>query len=637
MISARRIIPGSAVLLFCLWAHGAEETAPAPLQEPIPAEGGAVDGLPTADLQPPEEIDSALPPDPIPAEMEAAGSLPDADIQTEKDLSTGETSDAAGESPVTAAAGPFARDVVLVLDNSGSMKKSDPQFLTGQAVTGFIERLDDSARVAIIAFDQNVRILLPMTALAAESREHILESIRSIDYGGLFTDSPAAVERAIYELKNNARADAQKLIVFMTDGIVDTGDAAVDLEKAKWLREDLAPDAAEVGIRIFGIAFTDAADFQLIQSLAQNTDGEYFRALTPGDLPRVFERISEVIDRPPVVEPEPAPEPAVQPPPVPVIIEVPVQPAESVNAEERVRSIVILVAAVVLVGALVAIIILLIKRGREAQPSTGDYVAEAYLNDIHGITGQSAFKLGIKPTMLGRVAGQDTDHLDYVVIPQSTIGRRHALIEYKDFAYWIMDQGSINGTFVNDKPVSSEVRLKHGDRVRVHKCEFEFAMPDMGEAGMTVVSQTRFAGQAVPSGQEATVVKGGREPARDQESVFDITGGVGDAAPAVPEGEEATLIRAGSAESVNRDQPGPEDETLMPARSNPPGSAQQADSEDETLLPGGRPDDSADRESEDETILPLGAADPESHAGRPGRGKAEDDLSRVPGLGPRRK
>ena len=40
----------------------------------------------------------------------------------------------------------------------------------------------------------------------------------------------------------------------MTDGIVDTGDANRDLEKSKWMREDLAADAAENEIKVFGIA-----------------------------------------------------------------------------------------------------------------------------------------------------------------------------------------------------------------------------------------------------------------------------------------------------------------------------------------------------------------------------------------------
>jgi len=130
------------------------------------------------------------------------------------------------------------------------------------------------------------------------------------------------------------------------------------------------------------------------------------------------------------------------------VIGAPVQPVESVQEEERIRSMIILIAALALIAALIGIIVLLIRRGHELRPAQV-YVAEAYLNDIQGSTPQPTYKLGTKPVMLGRVAGKDTEHVDYIVIPQSTIGRRHALIEYKDFAYWIMDQGSINGTFVS--------------------------------------------------------------------------------------------------------------------------------------------------------------------------------------------
>ena len=152
----------------------------------------------------------------------------------------------------------------------------------------------------------------------------------------------------------------------MTDGIVDTGVPEKDLEKSKWLREDLAPDAADNEIKIFGIAFTEQADFQLIQSIAQKTDGEYYRALNVKDLHGVFERINEIINKPP--EPEPVPEPVVAPPPVvevpvpvvapppaaPVIIEV---PAQGMGQEERIRSIIMISAAIILTITLLAILI----------------------------------------------------------------------------------------------------------------------------------------------------------------------------------------------------------------------------------------------------------------------------------------
>ena len=249
------------------------------------------------------------------------------------------------------------KDVFLVLDNSGSMKKNDPDFLVNKAVKEFISQQDENTRVGIVIFDQAVRLPVPLTDASLSNREKILNSLEKINYKGLFTDSPAGIERAIYELKNNGRADAQKSIIFMTDGIVDTGAAEKDLEKSKWLREDLAPDAAENNIKIFGIAFTEEADFQLIQSIAQKTNGEYYRALKAEDLHGVFQRINEIINKPPEPEPVPepvqappaaveAPAPVVQaPPPAPLIIEV---PAQSMGQEERIRSIIIIAAAIIL-------------------------------------------------------------------------------------------------------------------------------------------------------------------------------------------------------------------------------------------------------------------------------------------------
>ena len=442
------------------------------------------------------------------------------------------------------------KDVVLVLDNSGSMKKNDPNFLTSEAVREFISGQDRSTRIAIIIFDQNVNLEVPLTPISMETREKVLESLKKINYKGLFTDSPSAIERAIYELKNNDRPDAQKVIIFMTDGIVDTGKPEADLERSKWLRDSLAADAADNGIKIFGIAFTEQADFQLIQSLSQKTGGEYYRALKAEDLQKDFSQVDAIINKPP--EPEPKPEPQVAAPvkpPEPVVIQVPVPAAKTISKEERIRSAIIIAAIVVLIASVLTLIVILIRRSRGTGREVVEADTEAFLNDIHGYTKEASYKLGTRPTMLGRVAGKDADQLDYIVIPESTIGRRHCLIEYKDFSYWIVDQGSINGTFVNDKPVTTEVRLKHGDKVRLHKFEFEFVMPEMVDAGMTVVSQTVL-GQgvqqpaAVP--MEETELKGAPVD-EEEEPEFDITG--------TSPGEELDFEITGSArEDVSEDQ-----------------------------------------------------------------------------------
>ena len=73
------------------------------------------------------------------------------------------------------------------------------------------------------------------------------------------------------------------------------------------------------------------------------------------------------------------------------------------------------------------------------------------------------------------------------VVNESTISRRHALIEYKDYSFWIIDQGSSNGTFINNERIDNEIRLKHGDKIRLHNYEFEFIVPEMDESDETIV------------------------------------------------------------------------------------------------------------------------------------------------------
>ncbi len=530
-----------------------------------------------------ETMDSVLP--------EETDAIVDEDLDEE--LVAGEEFEAEAEMILS-------KDVVLVLDNSGSMKKNDPDFLVSKAVKEFISQQDENTRVGIVIFDQEVRLPVALTTSSLANREIILKSIEKINYKGLFTDSPAAIERAIYELKNNGRDSAQKSIIFMTDGIVDTGAPDRDLEKSKWLREDLAADAADNEIKIFGIAFTEGADFQLIQSIAQKTKGEYYRALTAADLQHVFEQIDKIINRPP--EPEVVPEvvqvapvlespaPVIQeaPPPPPVIIEV---PAQSMGQEERIRSIIMIAAAIVLTITLLGILIILLRRNRDLKTDAAEIVQEAYINDLQGKTDKQTHKIGSKPVMFGRVAGKDTEHLDYIVVNETTIGRRHALIEYKDYSFWIIDQGSINGTFVNGEPVSSEVRLKHGDRIRLHKCDFEFIMPEMEDSGMTVISNTVFAAQPEPvldDSEEETQIKGqGATGGPSEEEIsaasssemdFDLTGpdSVGELSDLYepdPDDED-TIIREVPIDTGSTNEP----EFTLDA------DADEFDSEDETIM-----------------------------------------------------
>ena len=146
-------------------------------------------------------------------------------------------------------------------------------------------------------------------------------------------------------------------------------------------------------------------------------------------------------------------------------------------------------------GVLVLIIafVLLVRRKSAKSAPTEEQIPKAFLNDLGGVSQQQSYELNDKLTIIGRIAGTDPDNVNYVVIEEPTIGRRHAMIEFKDHSFWVIDQSSLNGTFVNNKRIDSETRLKHGDRLRFHKHEFEFLLLDMFETDRTMMSSTMFA------------------------------------------------------------------------------------------------------------------------------------------------
>lgn len=90
------------------------------------------------------------------------------------------------------------------------------------------------------------------------------------------------------------------------------------------------------------------------------------------------------------------------------------------------------------------------------------------------ISGQS-FALSSTRIIIGRASSCD------VKLEDSSVSSEHARL-VRDSAGWrVVNLLSTNGTFVNDRKVSSSA-LAHGDRVRFGRVEFRFYDPDQSES-----------------------------------------------------------------------------------------------------------------------------------------------------------
>lgn len=63
-------------------------------------------------------------------------------------------------------------------------------------------------------------------------------------------------------------------------------------------------------------------------------------------------------------------------------------------------------------------------------------------------------------TTVGRAGGND------VIIPDGTVSRRHARLNFANGVWYVEDVGSSNGTHVNGVPIQHAVRLEDGDELR---------------------------------------------------------------------------------------------------------------------------------------------------------------------------
>jgi pSer/pThr/pTyr-binding forkhead associated (FHA) protein/Mg-chelatase subunit ChlD len=403
-------------------------------------------------------------------------------------------------------------DLVFVIDNSGSMRKNDPNFITPKVVETFVRQLPESAQVGVVLFDENARILSPMTLISGkQDGNEIIAGLNKIDYRGQFTNTPMGMERAIYELKIHGRPLAEKGIVLITDGIVDTGNPKKDQELTQWLKKDLTAQCKQLGIRVFGIAFTEDADFSLIQTLALRTHGEYFRAHEASEISNVLAQVQAHMTPPPKQSLAPLP-----------LIPVPEEDAatgapdaQSAGAATDENSVVmteknawmisltLVLIIVALVGALVFFYLQNAKRkfsGGQSDELELD-IPEAHLETVNQAEdgSSSVHKLDKARINIGRSQRND------IVIQQPAVSSFHATIDFRNMAFYLEDQRSTNGTQLNGLRLTPNepLRLKSGDRITFAKYDFKFVMVDQIPFGETVMlSMTALADPEA----EATVV-----------------------------------------------------------------------------------------------------------------------------------
>ena len=189
---------------------------------------------------------------------------------------------------VTEATGISDYDIYLALDVSGSMMSPPTKLASAKdAANEFVNALElgtsSDIRVGLIVFSSGVATLVSLT----NDQNQLDNAISQLGAGGE-TAMGDAIFEATQKLSAEARPDAKKVILLLSDGVPTAGmDSLV-----------AARTANTNDVLVFAVGYGVNADMGLLSQIASVTGGKSYEAVTGQDLVDTFRDIASVIISP---------------------------------------------------------------------------------------------------------------------------------------------------------------------------------------------------------------------------------------------------------------------------------------------------------------------------------------------------
>ncbi|MEZ9231264.1 VWA domain-containing protein [Vibrio amylolyticus] len=193
----------------------------------------------------------------------------------------------------------LGRDVMVVVDLSGSMAEEDFTALTGERITRLeaakqvlsdFVKTREGDRLGLILFGDAAFVQTPFTS----DQSVWLELLEQTDVAmaGQSTHLGDAIGLSIKVFEQSSKASQEKVVIVLTDGN-DTGSFVEPVDAAKV--------AKAKGVRIHVIAMGDpqtvgetALDMETIDRIAKESGGEAFEALNRDELSAAYDAIGEL-------------------------------------------------------------------------------------------------------------------------------------------------------------------------------------------------------------------------------------------------------------------------------------------------------------------------------------------------------
>lgn len=212
------------------------------------------------------------------------------------------------------------RDVLLLLDNSGSMdgsvipgKNNDPldwRFIVASVVVNYLGVSADYAgtyRLGLISYAQSAVTLSPVVEINETNRLSLAQMLDVRMMGNInrsYTNHDLALQQAVNELRNNPNPDARRppVVVLLTDGALEENTSGLSrelyVEKMGGLISELKGQGAILYVVLLvgpGRILVPEVDRQLWKRWAQSASGGVIEVEDPADFHESYVQVINLV------------------------------------------------------------------------------------------------------------------------------------------------------------------------------------------------------------------------------------------------------------------------------------------------------------------------------------------------------
>ncbi|AKG33461.1 vWA domain-containing protein [Paenibacillus durus] len=174
------------------------------------------------------------------------------------------------------------KDVVMVIDDSGSMEQSDPGNSRYSAARDLVMRMDGDNKVAVLTFSDEAMVVQPLTSLAkAGNREQVTSAINNLRTTQGGTNLSGALSEALNVINGDSAADRGAMVILLSDG-VSRLDTSTELQ---------AYVDRGIAVNTIGLSLSDPSGPALLKSIAATTGGQYYDVEDANRLADIFRQI----------------------------------------------------------------------------------------------------------------------------------------------------------------------------------------------------------------------------------------------------------------------------------------------------------------------------------------------------------